>query len=922
MIKKCRFLAGCLTLSMIFASAVPAVFAEDAAVSEDETTAVEAIDEISDEAIVDEAVVDESEEVDVLSEDDADVSVAAVDYSAWQKGDTSASDSSPGEIVPNTDYNGKDALYIKNRNAYTVLPDPISDGKVTFSLDLYLEKGARNFRIYLENTEASYTGTGNLFAEVLNNDEAGAVYFGPEEKQKDNAHKLFDIPADGWYHFDLSLDYDEAQSDGSVSDKFITINATDANGNPMCEERTIGAMGTNVALKAIRIVKTTSGLYAANMTIEQGGEMVQVAQVNFADAAVGELPAGWLSSVGSSDGYVKVVEESTKGKVLEIKKGYNGFEADGTPTTTVVTTKNGDITVPNAKNAVFAQYNLPMQCKGRTIIEADVNITWSGRPGLYASSSNEIDTSTVAPRFFAWGAKNEVDGIKEYPANAKLDGWQDYDGDAKGAQLKNPPAGSAPALNNWQTWKFDINAITGKYDIYVNGIQIYKDLTAGIGEGVMSVGFQIQNETTMLGTIQVAEIRVWNDSVVDPEKIAQRINDDLDRITLPESTEGDNISLPSKTPSYGYDITWTSSNPDVISNVGRVVRKDTVIGDVDVVLTATVTYEGTTFTRDFTVKSIDARDTNSLVKSQILADLMDVGLTEGDTVYSDIELPTVGNTYGTKISWITSNAAVISAKGKVNRPAVNGSKTVKMTAVGELEGVKETYAYSLKVPGKGAASSVSSGGGGGGGFVSNPSSSTTSKPSSAPAATENTGNTQNESNAGFNDLDSVAWAKEAIDYMFAQGYIDGVGDGRFAPNDAVTREQFVKMLVNVFGLEADSDNAASFADVQSGAWYAEYVNIAASLGIVSGMGDGSFGVGTPISRQDMAVMIARCTNVEGGDAAEFADDSAISDYAADAVHAMKSAGYLSGDEKGNFNPKNTATRAETATVLYRISAGK
>ena len=129
MIKKCRFLAGCLTLSMIFASAVPAVFAEDTAVSEEEPTAVEAIEEISDEAVVDEAVVDESEEVDVLSEDDADVSVAAVDYSAWQKGDTSASDSNPGAITPNVDYNGKDALYIENRNAYTVLPDPVSSAR-------------------------------------------------------------------------------------------------------------------------------------------------------------------------------------------------------------------------------------------------------------------------------------------------------------------------------------------------------------------------------------------------------------------------------------------------------------------------------------------------------------------------------------------------------------------------------------------------------------------------------------------------------------------------------------------------------------------------------------------------------------------------------------------------------------------------
>lgn len=899
MIKKCRFLAGCLTLSMIFASAVPAVFAEDAAVSEEEPTAVEAIEEISDEAVVDEAVVDESEEVDVLSEDnedDADVSVAAVDYSAWQKGDTSASDSNPGAITPNVDYNGKDALYIENRNAYTVLPDPVSSGKVKFSLDLYLEKGARNFRIYLENSEASYTGTGNLFAEVLNNDKAGAVYFGPEEKQQDDAHKLFDIPSDGWYHFDLTLDYGAIQPDGSVNESFITINATDVNGQSMCEEKTIGAMGTNVALKSIRIVKTASGLYAANMTIEQGGDMVLGETINFADAEEGAVPESWLTRTDGG-GTAEVVADPDKGKVLKLEKV---MDSNGT----------------TASSAVFAQYAFPKSYAGNTRIEADVKVTVPGRIGLYAVTglTNKIDTSTVAPRMFVMAAKNFENRLTSYLA---------YDGaDKKANEIKE----SNIPNNQWTTWVLDINGNTNTYDVYVDGKQIYSGLKteSKLFSGLVdAIGIHIQKETTCLGTVLVSEIRVYNDAIEDPTKVAQKINGDLERITLPESTEGEDITLPATTPGYGYEITWTSSNPDIINSIGRVVRKDTVIGDVDVVLTATVTYEGMTFTRDFTVKSIDSRDTNSLVKSQILTDLMDVGLTEGDTVYSDIELPTVGNTYGTKISWITSNAAVISAKGKVNRPAINGSKTVKMTAVGELEGVKETYAYNLKVPGKGAASSVSSGGGGGGGFVSNPSSTTTtSKPSSAPAATENTGNTQNESNAGFNDLDSVEWAKEAIDYMFAQGYIDGVGDGRFAPNDAVTREQFVKMLVNVFGLEAASADAASFSDVQSDAWYAEYVNIAASLGIVSGMGDGSFGVGTPISRQDMAVMIARCTNVEGGDAAEFADDAAISDYAADAVHAMQSAGYLSGDEKGNFNPKNTATRAETATVLYRISAGE
>ncbi len=908
MIKKCRFLAGCLTLSMIFASAVPAVFAEDAAVSEDETTVVEAVDEISDEAVVDEAVVDESEEVDVLSEDDADVSVAAVDYSAWVKGDANANDNSPGAITPNVEYNGKDALYIENRNAYTVFPEPVTEGKVTFSLDLYLEKGARNFRVYFENAESTYTNKDNVFAEVINNDKEGAVYFGPTtEAHTDNAHKLFDITSDGWYHFDLALDYGELQ-DGSVSDKFITINATDANGNPMCEEMTIGAIsGKDVSLKSIRIVKTVSGLYAANMTIEQGGDMIFAESSNFADAELGDsnIPSNWTISAGGNN-KGEIVNDDEKGHVLMLQKNYDDDEQT------------------TSKSAVFARYKLNKTYSGNTEIEADIKLTYGGRIGMFAASqSSETSTSTLSPRLFAW-SDNDFPSICNH--------YEAYNPTSASSSNRNKN-NAVPPMNTWTTWKFVINGNALTYDVYIDGNLMFEGLNAQsdmFNGNVGQVGFQIQSAEGTLGTILVSEVRVYNDSIVDPEKEKAKINAALDGITLPTETAGEDIILP--TQAAGHDIVWTSSNPDVIANIGgigRVVRKDSVIGDVEVVLTATVTYEDMIITREFTVKSIDNRDTDSLVKSQILTDLMDLGLTNGETLYSDIELPTVGRTYGTKISWITSNASVISAKGNVKRPNVIGAKTVTLTAVGELEGtngpVKETYAYTFKVVGRGS-SSVSSGGGGGG-FVAyspgTPTSNTTSTAAPSGNTTDENGNgTQGTSSVGFTDLDNVGWAQEAIDYMFSKGYVNGVGDGKFAPNDAVTREQFVKMLVNVFGLEAASDSAASFSDVQPGAWYAEYVNIAASLGIVSGMGDGSFGVGTPISRQDMAVMIARCTNVEGGDAAEFADDSAISDYAADAVHAMKSAGYISGDEKGNFNPKNTATRAETATVLYRISAGK
>jgi len=95
------------------------------------------------------------------------------------------------------------------------------------------------------------------------------------------------------------------------------------------------------------------------------------------------------------------------------------------------------------------------------------------------------------------------------------------------------------------------------------------------------------------------------------------------------------------------------------------------------------------------------------------------------------------------------------------------------------------------------------------------------------------------------------------------------------------------------------------------------VKLAASAGIVTGKGDGSFGIGEKITRQDMAVMIARAKNLISENTTErFADDAEISDYAKMSVYAAKNAGIISGVGDNTFNPQGFATRAETAMVVY------
>jgi len=168
----------------------------------------------------------------------------------------------------------------------------------------------------------------------------------------------------------------------------------------------------------------------------------------------------------------------------------------------------------------------------------------------------------------------------------------------------------------------------------------------------------------------------------------------------------------------------------------------------------------------------------------------------------------------------------------------------------------------------------------------------------------------------FKDLENYAWAKEAINALAESEIINGKGDMLYCPQDFVTREEFASILVKAFDIKK-GEKEATFADVVSGAWYENNVKLAASAGIVTGKGDGSFGIGEKITRQDMAVMIARAKNLISENTTErFADDAEISDYAKMSVYAAKNAGIISGVGDNTFNPQGFATRAETAMVVY------
>lgn len=215
-------------------------------------------------------------------------------------------------------------------------------------------------------------------------------------------------------------------------------------------------------------------------------------------------------------------------------------------------------------------------------------------------------------------------------------------------------------------------------------------------------------------------------------------------------------------------------------------------------------------------------------------------------------------------------------------------------------------------PGPGTGGNGGSGGGGG-----------ISGPTVVPTVGQNTvtGNLSTESYP-FNDMEEHVWAKEATLALYKSGVLHGVGDNNFAPERVITREEFLKLIINGFGITAQADNEVSFGDVNKEQWYYPFVKTGVNSGIIHGMDNNKFGIGNQITRQDMVVMLYRALNMkkeisDGNGFSSFEDYDSISDYAKSAVAFAEANEIVNGMGDGNFHPQSSATRAEAAVILYR-----
>ncbi|MGG1552265.1 Ig-like domain-containing protein [Paenibacillus ferrarius] len=182
---------------------------------------------------------------------------------------------------------------------------------------------------------------------------------------------------------------------------------------------------------------------------------------------------------------------------------------------------------------------------------------------------------------------------------------------------------------------------------------------------------------------------------------------------------------------------------------------------------------------------------------------------------------------------------------------------------------------------------------------------------------------QAQSGRDFADM-AGHWAQQDVALMAAKLLVNGRDAHSFAPDAPVTRAEFATLLVRALGF--DDAVGSPFGDVRASDWFAGAVGAAAQAGLVDGLGDGRFAPGDAITRQQMAMMLVRAAAAAGaagagsGAAAEpaFMDAAGIAAWAQSAVGEATALGLLSGEPSGRFAPQAPTTRAQAAVAVKRL----
>jgi hypothetical protein len=177
------------------------------------------------------------------------------------------------------------------------------------------------------------------------------------------------------------------------------------------------------------------------------------------------------------------------------------------------------------------------------------------------------------------------------------------------------------------------------------------------------------------------------------------------------------------------------------------------------------------------------------------------------------------------------------------------------------------------------------------------------------------------SRGSFDDVGETDWFRDPVEILAGRGIIQGRSEAAFAPSDKISRGEFITLMMRSMALGHESQ-APVFKDVDPEDYYFESITAAHEAGIVTGTGDGYFNPAAPITRQEIATMLARGLEYKGHllrsqDQVAFTDLADVAIWATDSLRLTVSREIISGYPDGGFAPESPATRAEAAAMIYR-----
>ncbi|WP_018750382.1 S-layer homology domain-containing protein [Paenibacillus sanguinis] len=183
-----------------------------------------------------------------------------------------------------------------------------------------------------------------------------------------------------------------------------------------------------------------------------------------------------------------------------------------------------------------------------------------------------------------------------------------------------------------------------------------------------------------------------------------------------------------------------------------------------------------------------------------------------------------------------------------------------------------------------------------------------------------------QSTVSFADLPSTHWAYNYIAEMVNRKVISGYPDGKFRPNNTITRAEFAKIMITASGITPKKVNYSSFSDIETSNWASPFVESVKDYmtGYRTADGKYTFNPSAPATREDVAVALVKLKGYDTNRLpdqstieAMFKDYNGISESAKSYVALAVENRLVSGFQDETFRPQATITRSEATVMLWR-----